>query len=125
MSEAGAQVCQFISFVTSFQVTVKLAHWMTSSYARHVALDELHDSLQALGDRFIEAWIGRHGRPGGRCVSAIETKAAVVKPDALVPYLRAQAATLERLPNLDDDGRSIRDDMLAATNKALYLLNLG
>jgi len=120
----GDGVCAFITFVTGLQVTVKLAHWATDSYGRHVALDELHASLQDLGDRFVEAWMGRHGRPTSRCIGAIETRAVALKEDAIAPALRDAAGHLSSMQGLETDLASLRDDMVAALSKALYLLQL-
>lgn len=122
-TDKAPAVCGFISFVTSLQVAVKIAHWMTESYARHVALDELHSALQTLGDQFVEVHMGRHGRPSGLCAD-VETKAGAMK-DADVPKaLRDAAGYLQGMHGLEPELASIRDDMLAAVGKALYLLQL-
>lgn len=114
-------MCGFISFVSGLQVAVKIAHWTTESYACHVALDELHASLQALGDQFVEVHMGRHGRPSGLC-GDIEVRA---KPLKDVPKaLRDAAGYLQGMDGLEPELASIRDDMLAAVGKALYLLQL-
>ena len=123
-TEKAPAVCGFISFVTSLQVAVKIAHWTTESYARHVALDELHASLQTLGDQFVEVHMGRHGRPSGMC-GDIEVKTKPMKESDVQKELRDAAGYLQQgLQGLEPELASIRDDMLAAIGKALYLLQL-
>lgn len=122
-TEKAPAVCGFISSVTSLQVAVKIAHWTTESYARHVALDELHASLQTLGDQFVEVHMGRHGRPSGMC-GDIEVKTKPMKESEVQKELRDGAGYLQGLQGLEPELASIRDDMLAAIGKALYLLQL-
>lgn len=119
------EVCTFISFLTGLTSSVKIAHWTTCSYAAHVALDELHSSLQSLGDAFVEAWMGRYGRPAERCFGTIKTVVVTLKEDkAIKAFLRDSAMKLQGHRDLAPDLASIRDDMLAALSKALYLLQL-
>ena len=118
-------VCAFISFLTGLTASVKVAHWTTCSYAAHVALDELHSSLQSNGDAFVEAWMGRYGRPTERCFGGINPVVVTLKDDkSIKAFLRDSASKLQGHKNLAPDLASIRDDMLAALSKALYLLQL-
>lgn len=52
-----------VLFFMSFDINLKLYHWMTKSYARHKASDELHEKVLGLGDKFVEAYIGKYQRP--------------------------------------------------------------
>jgi Family of unknown function (DUF5856) len=122
-TDKAPAVCGFISFVSSLQVAVKIAHWTTESYSRHVALDELHAALQSLGDQFVEVHMGRHGRPSGLC-SDIEVRAKPLKESDVPKALRDAAGYLQGMDGLEPELASIRDDMLAAVGKALYLLQL-
>lgn len=44
------------------KLVLKTNHWMTKSYARHVAIDRVTESLDKKIDRLIEVHIGRFGR---------------------------------------------------------------
>ena len=46
-----------------FQNMIKLYHWMTLSYARHKASDQLFSELSENIDKFVETYIGIYGRP--------------------------------------------------------------
>lgn len=50
-------------FFLAMDINLKLYHWMTLSYARHKASDDFHEKVLALGDRFVEAYIGKYQRP--------------------------------------------------------------
>lgn len=45
-----------------FALDVRLCHWMTTDYAKHVALGEFYDSLNGSIDTFAEACMGMTGR---------------------------------------------------------------
>jgi hypothetical protein len=40
---------------------IKLYHWTTTRYARHIASDDLHGKLSKLVDLFVETYLGEQG----------------------------------------------------------------
>jgi hypothetical protein len=53
---------QMIECFLTMQMTMKLYHWQTSSYARHKSSDEIFQRLITLVDEFIESYQGRYGK---------------------------------------------------------------
>jgi len=58
--EGGAFEC--IPRLMELHQSVHLAHWATTSYAEHKALNKLYDELDELIDTFVETLIGIKGR---------------------------------------------------------------
>ena len=42
---------------------IKIYHWQTLSYPRHVATNDLVTKLDASIDQFVEVYISKYGRP--------------------------------------------------------------
>ena len=108
-----------------FSAQVKLYHWQTKIYARHVASDKLFGEINELIDKFIEIYIGKNGRP------TLSTKQNTLKLDnfndeAMVAYLQKwiryfQDKLPEMLDKKDTDLINIRDEMMGLLNNTLYL----
>lgn len=47
-----------IKYFLTLHNQIKLFHWGASSYAVHKALDDLHENMGILIDRFVECYIG-------------------------------------------------------------------
>lgn len=109
---------------------MKMYHWATQSYARHVASDAFNKEFHGLVDRFIETMSTRHGRvvAGGapvtdQPISAVSDEEVSGLLDNFVHFLLDELEkTLDRA--LDPDLVSMRDDMLALTRQTLYLFTL-
>ena len=107
---------------------IRIFHWSTTSYAEHVALGELYDSLDEHIDAFVET-------ASGRAKAHIEIVRA---PIVLEPYeqvisvsaflVELQEFLVDELPKAteagDTDLLNIRDEMLGAVNRTLYKLSL-
>ena len=52
-----------IHFFLQLRNEIKLHHWQTHIYARHIATDNVLKSLEKLIDSFVEIYIGKYGRP--------------------------------------------------------------
>jgi len=108
--------------------SLKLYHWQTKSYARHVASCGLLGVVLPLIDRFIETYMGRYKRPSfpqGLEISLKElTEESVI--ESLESYVRFLKSELPKyVKSSDTDLLNIRDEMLAEFNKTLYLFTLG
>ncbi len=114
---------EMIKFFFEFQVNLKLYHWMTGSYARHKASDQLQDSLNQKIDRFIEVYMGRLGKPVIKKQQSITYN--FINDQNIVGYLRSQ---LKKLENFDlssyNELKNIRDEIIESINQALYLFAL-
>ncbi len=107
-------------------LNIKLFHWQTNSYAKHVASDALHSSLLDLIDKFVEVYIGRYPK-------TFDVKMSVnVKTytnESIVELMQKYKEYLEndlpmKLHKSDTELLNIRDEMLEIINKTLYLFRL-
>lgn len=118
-----------IHFIFSLQTNLKLYHWTTTSYSRHKAMDELIETFLSSSDSFVENYIGKYGRRGITGKKMSDITIAALNDDTVVNYLTAGIRFLTNdLPIIlhtdDVDLFTIRDDLVAALNKARYLCTL-
>ena len=105
---------------------IKLAHWATMSYAKHKALDDLHDSLSKSVDLFVEAYIGRFKKqPLKKVVVEMRAESDL----SIEKFVEAERDRIDRdlckkaflrAPEL----QNILQEMMADMDRALYLLKL-
>ena len=96
---------------------IKLFHWNTKVYSKHVATDELYKSLSKLTDSYVEKSFGENGRiPVHTTVSyhTLSDKEFEREVTAFKEYLI-------KLHNPSTDLSNIRDEMLGEVNQFLYL----
>jgi hypothetical protein len=113
--------CPFKQF-QELQANIQLYHWMTQSYARHKATDQLYKSLGQSIDRYVDVYIGKYGRP-----SSVEGPILLkcMSDDELTNYFKQIIKQLQGcVASVDTDLGSIRDDILAHINQAFYLFTL-
>jgi hypothetical protein len=104
---------------------IKVYHWQTITYSRHIATNDLVTKLDANIDQFVEVYIGRYGRP----VFSGKTSRIPLKNinDAGAVDILKNAITwmTERLPaylkKTDTDLFNIRDTIVGDLNQVLYL----
>lgn len=110
-----------------FQTALRLYHWNTRSYARHMASGKLYEKLDTLIDAFIETYQGR--LPSGRISYAPFTlKGKVISDKQAETLLRRFSRFLEGLTKhlspQDSDLLNVRDEMLNEVDRTLYLFSL-
>ena len=123
---------KILQYFFYYQNLIKVFHWQTNSYAQHVASDQLYTSLQTLTDQWVEVYQGKY-----QTLTFEDDKVNVplrnVDLDDFKLHLTQFKTFLMRdIPKfLGDDKEmkhtdlyNIRDEMLAITNKTLYLLKL-
>jgi len=118
-----------IHFFLQLRNQIKLYHWQTRVYARHIATDKQLEEIEERIDSFVEVYIGKYGRPkisGKNSIITLQnlTEAGacrVVK--AAIKYLQT---TLTRglNPQLDSELITIRDDLIKDMGQLLYLFTL-
>jgi len=126
-SAAHALVPTFLHMLN----TVKLYHWKTTSFSTHKATDELYGTLNDKIDDFVEVLLGKR-EMGGRAkllnvplikLSVYSNNEAFKKQiENYKTFLLGLNETLGSTVNTDL--LAIRDEILAAFNKFLYLLSL-
>jgi hypothetical protein len=116
-----------VHFFLHLRNQIKLYHWQTRVYARHIATDQILEKLEKNMDSFVEIYIGKYGRPRLTGDNAIihlhnltEAGASRVVKSA-IKYLQGLSKTLH---DADSDLISLRDDMVADLNQLLYLFTL-
>jgi DNA-binding ferritin-like protein len=103
---------------------VKVYHWQTKKYARHVASDELVKKLDTNIDQFVEVFVGKYGRPifapkhTIRLHNYHESEAPLLIQDAIAWLQHDLPAKLKKT---DTDLLNIRDTIVADLNQTLYL----
>jgi hypothetical protein len=104
---------------------VKLYHWQTKSFAEHKATDDLIGKLDTNIDMFVEAYMGRYGRPGVKRTLPVKNL-TVTGIRAFIGKGTTWLST--KLPRMlkktDTDLLNIRDEILADLNQIKYLFTL-
>ena len=106
---------------------IKLYHWQTMSFARHKGTDELVEKLDGNIDKFVEVYMGKHGRPkvGHRASLNIRDYHDKEAPKLLKEAINwLQTDLTQLLKKGDTDLLNIRDEIVADLNQALYLFTL-
>jgi hypothetical protein len=117
-----------IHFFLNLRDQIKLYHWQTRVYSRHIATDKILESLEKSIDSYVEVYIGKYGRPkiSGKNASItlhnLTEAGAVRLVGAAIKYLQGPL-TKSLKPN-DNDLMNIRDEMVADLNQLLYLFTL-
>lgn len=106
---------------------LKFIHWQTEFDSRHRTFGMLYDELSDQLDEFVEALMGKYGRPQFPENFTLElTNTASLDEEQFLneftEYLISLSDTLD--PRMDSDLLNKRDEMLALINKSKYLLTL-
>lgn len=117
-----------IHFFLHLRDQIKLYHWQTRVYSRHVATDKIIEKLDKAIDEYVEVYSGKYGRSkltGKNATITIHnlTEAGATRlVNAAVKYL--QGPLTKTLKPSDTDLMNIRDEMVADLNQLLYLFTL-
>lgn len=114
-------VQDFSAKLFEIEVVAHIAHWQTTSYAKHMALNSLYEDIVDLRDRFIESYQGKYGIISN--YSQITIKEGV----DMISYIKECIKQIEeyRLTLTDGYLQQISDDiieLLASTNYKLINL---
>ena len=115
------------TFLT-FQNQVRIYHWRTHSYARHVSSGNLYEEIDELIDKFIETLQGKTERI---TYDQITVKLFPLQDDEMVELLTNFAVFLEEKVEAflkkvgnSSDLNNIRDEMVGKVNQTKYLFSL-
>jgi len=117
-----------IHFFLQLRNQIKLYHWQTRVYARHIATDQILEKLEKNIDSFVEIYIGKYGRPrltGANAALSLQnlTEAGASRLiKAGIKYLQGLSKSLRA--GSDSDLINIRDEMVADLNQLQYLFTL-
>ena len=113
---------RILRFFIKLQTTLRLYHWTTLSYSRHLASDKLDAALLPLVDDFVETYMAIHDRPP-KSLTKISVKCSILSDDRMKAYLLRKRSELLKMKLPSKDLESIRDDIAGALNKTLYLFD--
>lgn len=120
---------EFIQKMFTLQLTLKMVHWATKSYAVHKATDASMTAIMPLIDSFVESFLGKHQYT----LKQDEIKNISIKKlsntNELKKFIKENSAYLVSLNKYihakeHSDLVSIRDSILAELNVLGYLLTL-
>lgn len=117
-----------IHFFLQLRDQIKLYHWQTKVYARHIATDKILEDLEKNIDSFVEIFIGKYGRPrisGKNAAITLQNlteSGAVRLIKAAIKYL--QGGLSKSLKPADTDLINIRDEIVSDLGQLLYLFTL-
>ena len=118
-----------IHFFLNLRDQIKLYHWQTRVYSRHIATDKIIEKLDKSIDEYVEIYIGKYGRPkisgaNSNIVLHNLTEAGAVRlVKSAIKYL-VGSLTKSLKPGIDSDLMNIRDEIVGDLNQLLYLFTL-
>ena len=118
---------EIILNLVKIQVQFRFMHWQTTSFSQHKAYGEIYESLDENIDTFVEACMGKHGRPkyiGGYQINGMDAKEMDLQSfiDETCNFLISLTDHFDS--KKDSDLLNLRDEMLQGINKLKYLLTL-
>lgn len=117
-----------IHFFLQLRDQIKLYHWQTRVYARHIATDQILEKLEKHMDSFVEVYIGKYGRPrvtGKNAEITVHNMTEAGASRMLQAALRYLQGPLTRsLKEGDYDLFALRDDLVEDINQLAYLFTL-
>jgi hypothetical protein len=113
--------------LVQIQNQFRFLHWQTFGDAKHRAYGDLYDSMNTHLDSFIEAMMGKYGRPSfpDEFVIAFQDIKSINLQnfvDGIVEFLVSMTDQLDG--RYDTDLLNIRDEILRDINQLKFLLTL-
>lgn len=118
---------ELAKFFFNMHNQIKLYHWQTRSYERHIASDTLFTGLLPLIDRFMEIYQGKVNSRITSSEKLIHLTIQQLGDKEMEVFLRSCVSYLQSLELLNSSSNSdlmtIRDDMVGQINQTLYLFS--
>ena len=118
-----------IHFFLHLRNQIKLYHWQTRVYARHIATDKILEDLDKIIDSYVEIYIGKYGRSkmssaqGTMHLLNMSEAGATRFINASIKY--SQSYLIKHINReKDSDLINIKDELVATLNQLLYLFTL-
>lgn len=119
---------EIVHLMMTLRDQVKLYHWQTINYPRHIATNDLVTKLDVNIDQFVEVYIGKYGRPklSGKTSSIYlrnhSDQEATKMIQEAIDWMTNDLTS--KLKKTDTDLLNIRDTIIADLNQTLYLFTL-
>lgn len=115
-----AAINEMVERIFTTRNLAHFAHWNTTSYASHMALNELYDGIVGAADDVVEGYQGEFG-----LLTDIETCSAKLDKD-IVEYVLEDSVWIkenrDKISKGSDAISSLVDALSASYNKCLYKL---
>lgn len=113
--------------LVQIQIQFRFLHWQTIGDAKHRSYGEMYEDLDSFIDDFVEAMMGKYGRPEFEPEFALmfQNLASLSVQnflDGITEFLVEMSDKLDS--RYDTDLLNIRDEILLKVNKLKYLLTL-
>jgi len=118
---------QLLERFLCFQQQIRLYHWTTRSYARHVASGTLYESIDKKIDQFIETLQGRHTIKNVSLkmqLQSLSDKEIMKELHGFCDFLAKDIEEMLDELSISSDLKNIRDEMISLTHQTLYLFSL-
>jgi hypothetical protein len=117
---------QYIIDLMQVQCQVKVFHWQTKIYGKHIALDRLFDAIIDNIDEFTETAMGKYGRVDFSGVSyTFDNITDTGIANMIDGFIDTAIALDDKVdPKKDSDLLNLRDELLGKLNQTKYLLTL-
>jgi hypothetical protein len=118
-----------IHFFLHLRDQIKLYHWQTRVYARHIATDNILEKLDKSIDSYVEVYIGKYGRTkvsGKNASISLQNLSEAGATRLILSAIKYLQGPLTKTlkPAKDMDLMNIRDEIIADLNQLLYLFTL-
>lgn len=119
--EKNINISEMIIFFLQLRTDIKMFHWQTKFYSHHKVSDELLESIDLLSDKLIEALLGKlDKRPDVNNNIMIRNINRKKINEILIQANKYLTKGFEDITFTEI--LSIRDEIIEAIDKALYLL---
>ena len=112
-------------FFFSVLNNIRMYHWQTNTYARHIATDQLLTQFEPLVDNFMEVYQGKYSKlPKGKTeinIVSLDDKSSIEFIKQCIKFLKNILDEDKNIKETDTDLLNIRDEMLSIFNQTLYL----
>ena len=115
-----------IHFFLQLRDQIKLYHWQTRIYARHVATDQTLKELEERIDSFVEVYVGKYGRPRltGKNASISLQNLTEAGATRMIRAAMKYVDAIHKPLQMHTDLINILDDILRELGQLLYLFTL-
>ena len=103
---------------------MRLFHWTTRTYTKHVIIDQAYEQLDSLIDNLVETYLSYMSNAHMRAsIRKVSMKCQVLTDAQLRMYLDRKRKQVSEFNFEQPDLNSIRDDILAVLSKTIYLFD--
>jgi hypothetical protein len=114
--------------MVGFQQQMRILHWQTKKYARHMAYGSIYDTLDDLIDTFTETCMGKYGRvelSGELGTISLQNMSDLSVNGYISDFIEFLKGLNEDFDSSkDSDVLNVRDEIMGECNKLRYLLTL-